>query len=225
MPRSFRHLVLACSVVLAGCGDGSFLLGTAGSLNAATVRFVNATAISLDLALGSVVSSSNANIVPGAGIACFSVPDPTTPALSVRQSGSTTDLPGFNPRFSSSGLYTLVAFPGPAGTQFITVPNAFIPIAGRSALRVLNASSGLGTVDVYATASGAALGTPTVTGVGFGNASGSFDVSAGAIQVRLTTSGGTTVVFDAGSQTLVAGTSYTLIVSSATTVILVPDCV
>lgn len=225
MPRSFRHLALACSVVLAACDTGSFLLGTAGSPNAATVRFVNATAASLDLATGGVVSTANANIVPGASIACFSVADPSTPGLSVRQSGSSTDLPGFTPRFTSGGVYTLVAFPGPAGTQFISVPNAFIPIAGRSALRVLNASSGLGTVDVYVTAPGAALGTPNAIGVGFGTASGSFDVSAGAIQVRLTNSGVTTVVFDAGSQTLAAGTSYTLVVSSATSAILVPDCV
>jgi hypothetical protein len=97
-------------------------------------------------------------------------------------------------------------------------------ITGRSALRVFDGSSALGVVDVYVTAPGAALGTPAVTGLAFGASSGSFDVAAGTVQVRLTNNGTTRVVFDAGNQVLTAGKSYTLVVSSATSVILVPDC-
>lgn len=223
--RLLRTCALFCSVALAACGDGSRLLAVAGSADAATVRFVNATASSLDLAVNGVVTSTNANIAPGGSIACFAVNDPATPGLSVRQAGTTADLSGFATFFTNGGRYTVVAFPGAAGTvQFVNVPDAAIIVSGRSALRVLNGSSGLGTVDVYVTTPGAALGTPTVTGVGFGNASASVDVPAGALQVRLTTAGTTTVVFDAGTQTLAAGKSYTLVVSSATAAILVPDC-
>lgn len=223
--RLFRASALLCSFVVAGCGDGSGILAVAGSADAATVRFVNATGSSLDLAVNGTVSATNANITPGNGVACFTVDDPATPGLAVRQAGTTTDLGGFTPLFSSGGRYTIVAFPGAAGTvQFINVPNAAVILSGRSALRVFNGSSGLGTVDVYVTVPGAALGTPTITGVGFGSASGTFDVSAGAVQVRLTNAGTTTVVFDAGTQSLAAGKSYTLVISSATAAILVPDC-
>jgi hypothetical protein len=225
LPRLFRTSALICSLGVAACGDGSGILGVSGSADAATVRFVNATASALDLAVGGSVSTANANITPGGGVACFTIDDPSVPGLSVRQAGSTTDLGGFTPFFSSGGRYTIVAFPGAAGTvQFINVPNAAAIVSGRSALRVLNASSGLGTVDVHATAVGATLGTPNVTGVGFGNASGTFDVPAGAVQVRLTSSGTTNVVFDAGTQTFEAEKSYTLVVSSATAAVLVPDC-
>ena len=216
---------LLCSLVVAACGDGSGLLAVAGSADAVTVRFVNATASPLDLAVDGSVPTTNANITPGSGVACFTIDDPTVPGLSVRQAGTTTDLGGFTPLFSRGGRYTVVAFPGASGiVQFINVPNAAFIVSGRSALRVLNASSGLGTVDVYATTAGATLGTPNVTGVGFGNASGTFDVPAGAVQVRLTSAGTTNVVFDAGTQTLEAGKSYTLVISSATAAILVPDC-
>jgi hypothetical protein len=222
--RSLTALTLAC-VALAGCGSGSRLLGTAGSAQAATVRFVNASAVTLDLATNGVVVPTNASIAPGGGIGCFSVPDPLAPGLSVRQSGSTTNLAGFVTTFANGGHYTLVAFPGASGTvQFISIPNTSLPAAGRSELRVLNASSGLGVVDVHVTTVGAALGTPNVSAVSFGNASGTFDVAAGTMQVRLTTSGTTSVVFDAGSRVLETGRSYTLVVSSATAAILVPDC-
>lgn len=224
--RLLRASALFCCLVVAACGgNGSGILAVAGSADAATVRFVNATASALDLAVDGTVSTTNANITPGGGVACFTVDDPTVPGLSVRQAGSTTDLGGFTPLFSSGGRYTVVAFPGASGTvQFINVPNAAFIVSGRSALRVLNASSGLGTVDVYATTPAATLGTPNVTGIGFGNASGTFDVPAGAVQVRLTNASTTNVVFDAGTQSFEAGKSYTLVISSATAAILVPDC-
>lgn len=224
--RPIRALALFCSVALAACGDGSGLLGVGGSADAATVRFVNASASSLDLATAGVVAASNANIAPGSGVGCFSVADPAVPGLSVRQSGTSTDLTGFAPLFASGGHYTLVAYPGSSGfIQFATVPNVSLLVAGRSALRVFNGSSSLGVVDVHATAPGAALGTPAVTGVGYGAASGTFDVSAGTVQVRLTSSTTAAVVFDAGSLALEAGKVYTLVVSSATSAaLLVPDC-
>ena len=223
--RPLHTLALLCCAALAGCGDGSGLLGVAGSAGAATVRFVNASARPLDLAVNGTVPGANANIAPGASVGCFAVADPTVPGLTVRQAGTTTDLGGFTPQFSSGGRHTVIAYPGPSGlVQFAGILTTVIPITGRSALRVFNGSSGLGNVDVYVTAPGGTLGTPKATGLGFGSATGSFDVSAGTSHVRLTTNGTTTVVFDAGNQVLETGKSYTLIVSSATSAFLVVDC-
>ena len=227
--RRVRALALLCSVSLAACGTGSGIVAVAGSGDAATVRFVNATGTVLDIATSGVVRTSNANISPGSGVGCFTLDDPTTPSLTVRQSGATTDLSGFAPVFARRGTYTLVAYPGASGfIQFLSLLTASTPATtpatGRSALRVVNGSTGLGPVDVHVTVSGAALGIPNATGIGFGGASAAFDVSAGTFQVRLTNSGTTTVVFDAGSQLLETGKSYTLVVSSATAAILVPDC-
>ena len=79
-------------------------------------------------------------------------------------------------------------------------------------------------MDADLTAPGAALGAPVAAGLGFGGVSSTFDLAPGAQQVRLTNTGTTTVVFDAGTQTLATAVSYSLVVSSATAVILVPDC-
>jgi hypothetical protein len=91
-------------------------------------------------------------------------------------------------------------------------------------LRVFDGSTTFGQVDLYVTAPGTARGTPTVPGLGFGLTSMSLDVPAGPTQVRLTNTATTTLVFDAGTHVLEAGKSYTLVVSPATTAILVPDC-
>jgi hypothetical protein len=222
-PRSLRTPALLCSLVLAGCGVGSRILGTAGSLEQATARFVNGTATPLDLAMSGVVTTANGNIASGASVACFALTELVTPGLSVRQTGTTTDLAGFSPRFSPGGHYTLVGFPSASGgIQFATVPTATTPGVGRSALRLFNASPAIAVADVYVTVAGAALGTPRETGIAFGSASGSFDVAAGTFQVRLVSTG--PVVTDLGSFTFAADRSYTIIASSATPPILVPDC-
>ena len=225
---SARHALALgiAAAALAACGTGSGILGTAGSGNGATVRFVNATATPLDLATGGVVNAGNANIASGGGVACFTVAEPSAPGLAVRQSGTATDLAGFTPSLSANGRYTLVAYPGTAGgIQFVSVPQASIAVTGRSALRVFHAAAGLGQVDVYVNAPGAGLGQPRVPGLSFGSSTGSFDVTAGATQVRLTTAGTTIVVYDAGTQSLEVEKSYTLIISSATpAALLVPDC-
>ena len=224
--RLLRASALLCSLVVAACGDGSGLLAVAGSADAVTVRFVNATASPLDLAVDGSVPTTNANITPGGGVACFTIDDPTVPGLSVRQAGTTTDLGGFTPLFSSGRtLHRSSPSPAPAApcsSSTFPTPRSSSRAAARCASSM--ASSGLGTVDVHATTPGATLGTPNVTGVGFGNASGTFDVPAGAVQVRLTNAGTTNVVFDAGTQSFEAGKSYTLVISSATAAILVPDC-
>lgn len=221
--RPLRIPALLCSLVLAACGVGSRILGSAGSPEQATARFVNATVTSLDLAQSGIVNTGNGNIAPGAAVGCFAVADLVTPGISVRQAGTTTDLTGFSPRFSPGGHYTLVGFPSAAGgIQFATVPTATLPNAGRSALRVFNASPTIVAADVYVTVPGGALGTPRETGIVFGTASGSFDVAAGTVQVRLMSVG--PVVTDLGNFVLAADRSYTIISSSATAPILVPDC-
>jgi hypothetical protein len=221
--RSLRTPVVLCSLALAGCGVGSRILGSAGTQEQATARFVNGTATPLDLATSGVVTTANGNIAPGATVACFGLTDLVTPGLSVRQTGTTTDLAGFSPRFSPGGHYTLVSFPSASGgIQFATVPTATVPNAGRSALRLFNASPAIATADLYVTAPGAALGAPRETGILFGTASGSFDVAAGIVQVRLVSAG--PVVTDLGSFALVPDQSYTIIYSSATPRFLVPDC-
>jgi hypothetical protein len=222
---SFRAFLMLGCVALSACGSGSGLLAVAGGGQEATVRFANATATPLDLLVGGSATPATTNIAPGGSVACFTVPDATNPQISVRQTGTTTDLAGLSTPFSAGGRYTLVAYPGPSGVvQFVSIPDVGVAVTTRSALRVFHGSAALGLVDVYVTTPGAALGVPRISGLNYGASTGSFDVPAGATQVRLTGTVTTTVVFDAGTQTLEAGKSYTLVISSATAAMLIPDC-
>jgi hypothetical protein len=63
------------------------------------------------------------------------------------------------------------------------------PAPGQARIRVLHGAPSVGNVDVYVTAPGAALGTPTLTNVPFKGASGYLAVPAGRYQVRVTPTG------------------------------------
>jgi hypothetical protein len=221
---SFRSAALLCVVALSACETGSLIIGTAGpGGSSASVAFVNATGNNLNLVQGGVVT--NAIIAPGSTVACLVIADPETPSLSARLVGTTTDLTGFPATFASNGRYTVVAYLGPSATiQFISIPLTITPLPGFSGLRVFNGSAALSLVDVYATVPNAVLGTPNVSSLVFGGVSNSFNLSAGSTQVRLTNAGTTTVLFDAGTLVLEANKSYSLVVSSATPAILIPDC-
>jgi hypothetical protein len=220
---SFRAAALLCSVVLAACGDGSRILGVVGEPDAATIRFVNMSGSTLDFLVGGSTITGNANVVSGTALGCFAIPNPASPGLSVRATGTSTDLPGLAPVFSSNGSYAVLAYPGATGgVLFATIPNASIITAGRSALRVFNGIPTVSSADVYVTTPGTPFGFPRETGLLFGRASGSFDVPAGSNQVRLISAG--PVITEVGTHVLDAGKSYTLIVSSGASPLLVPDC-
>ena len=179
----------------------------------ATVRLANATANALDLLQGTSVVSGGGNLAFGTSSACTTV-TAATPNLSVRQAGATTALPGFAPSLIAGTSYTLLAYPNATGVvQFATLPNTFTPTTGQGGFRVFNATTGATGFDVFVTASGAALTTPTVANVVAGAGSSFVSVPAGAQQIRLTSTGSTTVLLDVGSQTFTAGQNATLVIA------------
>ena len=212
-----RTLVIAGAMIpalaLAAC-DSDSSLGTVGASNNATVRFVNATTTSLDVASGATVATGNGALNYGTSSTCMSV-DATNSNLAVRQTGTSTALTGFTPSFTAGGNYTVIAYAGAGGTtQFATVSNAFTPTAGQGGLRVFNAAGAGTNYDVYVAAAGAALGTPNVNNIGFGTGSSYFNVNATAAQqVQVTTAGTQTVVLVAGGQSFMAGTNATLVLT------------
>jgi hypothetical protein len=199
-------------------------------LTNATVRLVNATGTALNLLQSGTALSGGSNIAFGASSACSSV-NATTPALTVTQAGSSTALPGFAPTFTVGNSFTVVAFPNATGgVQFATLANAFTPTAGQAGLRVFNATTATTGYDMFLTAVGAILGTPTVSNVLAGAGSSFISVPVGASQIRLTSTGSTTVLLDVGSQTFTAGQTMTLVIAppaAGTTTpraFLIPNC-
>lgn len=196
----------------------------------ASVRLANATDAGLDFRQGTTVLTGGTNIAFGHTSSCSSV-TAATPNLAVALTGTTTALPGFTPTLTAGNSYIVLAFPGAGSvTTFATLTNTFTPAAGQAGLRVFNASGGATGLDAFVTTLAAPLGAATVSNAVTGTATAFVSVPAGAQQIRLTTTGLTTVLLDLGSQTLTAGTNYTLVVappaSGSTTIraFLVPAC-
>lgn len=179
----------------------------------ATVRLINASSGALNfLENGTAVTGGNA-IAFGSSSSCVSVPV-SNAGLTVTQSGSTTALAGFTPTLTAGTSTSFIAYDNAtAGVSFATLGNAFTPMSGQSGFRVFNATTAATGYDAFVTAVNAALGTATATNVLAGASSSFVSVPAGSQQIRITTTGGTTVALDLGAQTLTAGQNYTLVIA------------
>lgn len=179
----------------------------------ATVRLINATGTALDFRSNGTALTGGSNIAYGAASTCSSIPV-TGSALAVTQAGSTTALAGFTPTLTAGTSTSYVAYTNATnGVSFATLGNAYTPTAGQAGFRVFNATTATTGFDAFVTLLNAALGTATTTNVLSGTASSFTSVAAGSQQIRLTSTGGTTVLLDLGSQTLTAGQNYTLVIA------------
>ena len=212
-----RRILVLCTAALAACDTGVTSTGYAGGAGA-TVRLVNATAASLDLAVSGSVAPGNGGLAFGAASICTPI-EAGSPNLTVRATGTATALAGFSPAFAAANKYVVVAFADANGlTQFTTfATTTFTPASGQSGLKVVDAAPGTGNYDVYATLPGTALGPSSATNLSFGSSTNFFNVDPGTVQVRLTNAGTQTVVFTAGSQSLSAGRNYALVIGPPAT--------
>lgn len=211
-------------VTLGACsGDGSLGLGLAGgsgagadTLNAAHIRFANATSTSLDLVSNGVLFAGNGAIPFGGSSSCTPT-NATRPDLAVRISGTLATIPGLASGYQIGVNYTVIAYPGPLGaTQFATIADTFTPVAGQSALRVFNAGPAGSSYDVYVTDAGApiATSTPQFSNVAAGTYSTFGNANADTPrQVRITNAGSKNVLVDVGNTALIAGQSVTLVIA------------
>jgi len=212
--RTLALALVVSSVTLNACDDDDDITGL--SSNNATVQFINATALSLDIAQGGTVATGNGALSYGTTSRCIAT-DATNANLAVRQTGTSTALAGFTPTFLAGGNYSVIAYSGAgATTVFATISNAFTATSGQGGLRVFNAAGAGTSYDVYVGAAGGASTTLMANNVSFGSGSSYFNVAAGtAQQVRITNAGSQAVVLDAGSRTFVAGQNVTLVIAPA----------
>ena len=212
--RILATALVATSVALAACGEDD----VTGVGDSATVRFVNATSTSLDIAEGSTVATGNGALSFATASNCMSV-NAASSNLAVRLTGTSAPLATFTPAFQSGGNYTVIAYAGAgASLQFATVSNAYTPATGQGGLRVFNAVGAGTSYDVYVGVPGASTVTAGANNIGFGTGSSYFNVAANvAQQVRITTAGTQTVVLDVGTRNFIAGQNVTLVVAPPAT--------
>jgi hypothetical protein len=211
-----RRIALLCTAALVACDTGVTTTGFAGGASA-TVRLVNATALSLDLASSGSVAPGNAGLVFGASSTCIPT-DAGSPDVTVRASGTSVALAGFSPAFAAANKYVVVAYDANGVTQFATfATSAFTPANGQSGLMVVDVAPGPGNFDVYVTAPGSALGTAAAFNLSVGGNTNFVNVTAGTEQVRLTNAGTQTIIFSSASLTLSAGKNYVLVIGPPAT--------
>jgi hypothetical protein len=188
--RKWLAALASCvAVTLTACGGGG-----GGSGDTASVRVVNATLThaSIDLlANGSLALSATASdSVSGyAGVASGS------PALQVNDSATGSALATLAPSVAGSGHYVVIAYEsGGVLRTTVIAEDAAAPVAGSASLRVFDAATDAGAIDVYITDPATDITTltsPTFTFAASASlqASGFLSIAPGTYRVRVTGSG------------------------------------
>jgi hypothetical protein len=228
MSTRFIALVACASLSVAGCASDKSITATPPAT--VLVRFINVTNTGMDVAISGLVTTANTNIASMGSSQCLTI-NATTPALSFRNTGTTTDLTGFTASFTAAHEYWVVAITGAsAATQFVTLDQAFTPAAVTTDVGIagLNANFGGGPYDLHVAVPGTALGTTTVktANLAFGTPSALVNTTipfntatppvAQPLQLQFTGAGNTTVARNHGNVTFVPNTSDLAIIVSGT---------
>ena len=153
------QLMLCGTCLLAACDEQNFVTSPPPQTQ---VRFINATNTAMDVAVGGTASTSTSNIAFGGSTGCLTL-NASSPKLSFRNNGTTTDLTGFTASFSANHKYFVVAIAGATATQFVTIDQNFTPSAGNAGVVGLNAITGGGPYDLHVTVPATTLSSSTVT--------------------------------------------------------------
>jgi hypothetical protein len=177
------YALMAC--VLLACGGK----GNNANNTPASIRLVNATTSTPT----SVVFNGTAYLsgVPASSASAYANITGGTYTMSVvATDGGLSTFNAQSISFGAGDFYTSVAYQRNGGLQSITFPdNQATPATGFTALRVANASTDPGALDIYLTAVGATLTTgvsPTLSFVGGGSLTTSLSIVSGTYQIIVT---------------------------------------
>ncbi|MDQ6629193.1 MAG: DUF4397 domain-containing protein [Pseudomonadota bacterium] len=180
-------MAISAALLIAGCGGKS-------STSSASVRLLNATVSHANLSL-LVNSNSVVGPVPTDTVSNFVNADSGSPALQINDAGTGTALVTTSPSLASSQHYAVVAYEsgGTLRTAVIQEDNA-APASGTAALRIFDAATDAGAVDVYVTDPTTNLSTISSPTFSFGAAtqaqSGAFlSFAPGTYRVRVVGAG------------------------------------
>jgi Domain of unknown function (DUF4397) len=218
-PSRFNFRALAASIfiaLLAGCGSGGD--------DSSSLRLLNATADvgSLDFYTKSgtdddVQRGSNVAVD---GVSGYASVDSGSYTLKVMLAGNSASLTNPTLSLTSDYHYTAVAY-GRSGAVKVAVltEEEDEPASGKAEVRILNAASDVGAVDMYITDSSTALGNATAnaTSIAAGSTSGFSTFATGTYRLRITAAGDTTDVrLDVPSITLTDRERVTVILQPTT---------
>jgi hypothetical protein len=204
MFRSRCLLAAGSLAFVAACGDKAEFGVILAPVAATTVRFVNATNLSIGISNGGLVVSPNTGLGFGLTTTCLTLNAANALAFTNAGTGATL---AFNPAFSGGGSFTVIAFTDATGaTKFAVLNNNFNASSGQSAVRIFNAASG------QALLTFANNGTTLGSNIAFGTASDFVAVASGADDITFLGTGGS-LILDPGSINLSPQTSTTIVIA------------
>ncbi len=201
-----RRLLFAAVALGVSC---VLLLATGCGSSTAHIRLLNAIPIQSNLDM--LIDSKDVASAIAYGAASGYVSASTgSRHLQIEPSGGSTTIVDQNVSISS-GSFTTV-FESSAGPVVLTDNNS-APSSGNINLRVINASSNIGSADVYIVTSGTGIGSanPNFSGVSFPSATGYSSVSAGSYQVIFTFPGTTSTKFSSSAMSFSSGQVRTIV--------------
>jgi hypothetical protein len=217
MFRSRCLLAAGSLAFVAACGDKAEFGVILNPVAATTVRFINATNLSISISNGGLVVSPANGLGFGLSTTCLTLN--AVNALAFTNVGTGASL-AFSNAFTGGGSFTVIAFTDATGaTKFAVLNNNANPGSGQSAVRVFNAAAGQ-TLLNFAN-NGATIG----SGIAFGTASDFVNISTVGDITFLGNTGA--LILDAGTMNLSSGTSTTIVVAPTAAglrAISVPSC-
>jgi hypothetical protein len=212
--RRTALLASASSLLLAACGKGS-----GSDTGNSTVRALNLSndLTSLDLYLGGAKAFGNVGIGVMASYGTFTAGSNT---LNVNSTGNTTTLFTGSYTLSKDAHYTAIVWGPQSSLRVSTLPedeDTTAIASGNTRVRMFNATTETGSMDVYFTASDADLGasTPTQGALTTGALAGFKEIPSGTYRLRVTGVGNPNDVrLDIAAVTLAAGQYQTLVITA-----------
>jgi hypothetical protein len=191
----------------------SFTIACGSSSSSAKIRLVNTMPDESNLDLLIDTKSAVTGVAYGAASSYVSVANGSRQSQ-IEPSGSTIILIDRTDNIASGNTLSLVAL------NFSSNPSSILladdnsaPATGDFKLRVLNASSGMLTQDVYVVTAGTDIGSvdPTFSSLGFGSASDYTNLAPGDYDVIFAPPGQKFITLDSGKLTFAAGQVRTLL--------------
>jgi Domain of unknown function (DUF4397) len=187
----------------------TILLGSGCGSSSTHARLMNASFgnPSLDMLVDSKVVASEVGYGTASGYVSVSSGSRN---LQINLAGSATSLINQTATFSSGTNSTVLATTSEAS---VFTDNKTAPSSGSISIRVINASSTLGTADVYIVPSGTVISniSPTISGLNYQSASSYQTLSAGSYQVIFTFTGQNSAVINSNPISFSSGQVRTVV--------------
>ncbi|MBZ5522031.1 MAG: DUF4397 domain-containing protein [Acidobacteriia bacterium] len=196
---------------IAGCGGGSMPTTMAGSTASVRVMQANATAQTISVSADGTVIDSSLPYLSTSGYMMVNVGSQVT-ASSPTFPPNVTLSAKINQPANSHSTFIVDGWGAFGFSSFLVADDMTPPTTGNAKLRIVDAAISNSGVDIYVLPAGnTPSGTPTFSGFALNTASGYQTLAPGNYDVFFTTSGTTTVLFQAPTITLAAGQNRSLV--------------